>query len=117
MTVASAESGCIIRQAVDLLVGLLLATSSAYRRRRSSPGTPRSPLPLVHLAQLLLDGAQLLAQEVFALGLAHLFLCLGLYPGLDLGELHFLQELVDMPETLNGVDDLQHMLGFLHLEP
>ena len=74
-------------------------------------------LDLRPLPELLLDGLHLLAEEVLLLELVHLSLGLGRDLRLDVEELELAgQVLIDLLETLEGIDDLQGLLGFLDLE-
>ena len=68
----------------------------------------------VVLTQLALDGLELLAQDVLALGLVHLGLDLGLDPALELEDLDLVREEVgDELEALDDVDRLEHLLALL----
>ena len=68
----------------------------------------------VVLAQLALDGLELLAQDVLALGLVHLGLDLGLDPTLELEDLDLVgEEVRDELEALGDVDRLEHLLALL----
>ena len=68
----------------------------------------------VVLAQLALDGLELLAQDVLALGLVHLGLDLGLDPALQLEDLDLVgEEVGDELEALDDVDRLEHLLALL----
>ena len=68
----------------------------------------------VVLAQLALDGLELLAQDVLALGLVHLGLDLGLDPALELEDLDLVREEGrDELEALDDVDRLEHLLALL----
>ena len=74
--------------------------------------------PGVGFPQLCLDGPQLFAQEIFALGLAHLLLGLALDAVLDGHQLQFLgQEVLDPAQALEGLEDLDERLGIGDLEP
>ena len=71
----------------------------------------------IEFAQLFLNRFELFAQEVFALGLVHLALGLGLDLLLHGEDFDFLAEdLADMPEAFDRIDDLQDCLGDLDLE-
>ena len=68
----------------------------------------------VVLTQLALDGLELLAQDVLALGLVHLGLDLGLDPTLQLEDLDLVgEEVRDELEALGDVDGLEHLLALL----
>ena len=68
----------------------------------------------VVLAQLALDGLELLAQDVLALGLVHLGLDFGLDPALELEDLDLVgEEVRDELEALGDVDRLEHLLALL----
>ena len=68
----------------------------------------------VVLTQLALDGLELLAQDVLALGLVHLGLDLGLDPTLQLEDLDLVgEEVGDELEALGDVDGLEHLLALL----
>ncbi len=68
----------------------------------------------VVLAQLALDGLELLAQDVLALGLVHLRLDFGLDAALQLEDLDLVREEVgDELETLDDVDRLEQLLALL----
>ena len=68
----------------------------------------------VVLAQLALDGLELLAQDVLALGLVHLGLDLGLDPTLQLEDLDLVgEEVRDELEALDDVDRLEQLLALL----
>jgi hypothetical protein len=74
--------------------------------------------PFSSTSQLLLDGAELLAQEILALGLVHFLLGLVLNPGLDGQQLEFLvQILVDLFQPGLGLHDLEQLLGLFHVHP
>jgi len=71
----------------------------------------------VGLAEFGLDGTQLFAQEIFTLALAHLLLGLGLNAVLHRRQFQFLgQKVLDPPQPVNRVDDLDQRLGIGHLE-
>src|SRR5918999_1568598 len=66
------------------------------------------------LAQLALDGLELLAQDVLALGLVHLRLDFGLDPTLQLEDLDLLrQEARHELQALGHVDGLEQLLPLL----
>jgi hypothetical protein len=66
----------------------------------------------IDLAQLALDGAELLAEEVLALSPAHLLLRLGLDLRLHRGDLELpAQQGVHLAQPRQGVADLQDLLG------
>ena len=68
----------------------------------------------VVLAQLALDGLQLLAQDVLALGLVHLGLDLGLDLALELEDLDLAgEEARDELQALDDVDRLEQLLALL----
>ena len=68
----------------------------------------------VVLAQLALDGLQLLAQDVLALGLVHLGLDLGLDLALQLEDLDLAaEEAGDELQALDDVDRLEQLLALL----
>ena len=68
----------------------------------------------VVLAQLALDGLELLAQDVFALGLVHLGLDLGLDPALQLEDLDLPgEERLDQLQALDDVGRLEQLLALL----
>ena len=68
----------------------------------------------VVLAQLALDGLQLLAQDVLALGLVHLGLDFGLDAALELEDLDLVgEERRDELEPLGDVDRLEQLLALL----
>ena len=68
----------------------------------------------VVLAELALDGLQLLAEDVLALGLVHLGLDLGLDPALQLEDLDLaVEERRDELEPLDDVDGLEQLLALL----
>ena len=74
-------------------------------------------LKLVALAQLLLDGLHLLAEEILALMLVHFALGLGRDPRLDVEDLDLLgQVIVDFFEAGDRIDDFEDRLGFGDLE-
>ena len=74
--------------------------------------------PLVQLAELFLNGLELLAQEVLPLGLVHLAFGLGLDLLLHREDFDLRrQELADAPEPRDRLLDLQDLLGGFHLEP
>ncbi len=74
--------------------------------------------PLVQLAELFLNGLELLAQEVLPLGLVHLAFGLGLDLLLHREDFDLrCQELADAPEPRDRLLDLQDLLGGFHLEP
>ena len=67
----------------------------------------------VGLAELRLDRAQLLAEEVLALAAAHLAVGLRLNFGLHRRDFELaLEQRVDAPKTREGIDDLEDLLGF-----
>ena len=66
------------------------------------------------LAELTLDGLELLAQDVLALGLVHLGLDLGLDPTLELEDLDLPgEERLDQLEALDDVGRLEQLLALL----
>ena len=68
----------------------------------------------VVLAELALDGLQLLAEDVLALGLVHLGLDFRLDPALQLEDLDLVREEVgDELEARHDVDRLEHLLALL----
>ena len=72
----------------------------------------------VRLAELRLDGTQLLPQVGLALPAAHLFLGLALDLGLDAGYLELpAQQHVHTPQARQGIDDLEQLLGFGDPQP
>ena len=76
-----------------------------------------SSAAFVQLAEFFLDGFELLAQEVLALGLVHLALGLGLDLLLHGQDFDFLGEnLADLPQALQWVLDLQDRLRDFDLE-
>src|SRR5207249_4041505 len=105
-------------QAADLAVGL-------------APGLGRQPGLLdplaelaelgvlgVELAQLALDGLELLAQEVLALRLAHLLLGLGLDLAAELQHLQLVRHVAEQPLELRlGRVELEDLLALLGREP
>ena len=67
--------------------------------------------------ELLLDGFHLLAQEILFLELVHLALGFGRDLRLDVEKLQlFRQQVVDLAETLEGIDDFQDLLGLFDPE-
>ena len=107
------------------------ARSAAARARpalRACSGSPASSscsrsscglgLRLVHLAELLLDRLELLAQPVLALPAVHLRLHLGLDAGADLHELELAGEhLREHPQPARHVALLEELLLLLGLDP
>ncbi len=72
----------------------------------------------VGLAELRLDGAQLLAQVGLALAAVHLVLGLGLDLGLDGGHLELpTQQRVHAAQARQGIDDLEQLLGLGEPQP
>ena len=108
-------------------VGILRMRSSSRRASFSaSAGMPASRdaalelldlgLLLVALAQLLLDGLELLAQEVLALHLGHLVLGLRLDLAAQLEHFQFLgQDAIELDQLLADRVDLQDFLRLLRL--
>ncbi len=71
----------------------------------------------VVLAELVLDGAHLFAQELLALVAARVFARLALHLLLHLEDFEFLREdLADLHETLGGIEGLEDFLRFADLE-
>ena len=74
--------------------------------------------PLVQFAQLLLDRLQLFAEEVLALGFVHLALGFGLDFLLHREDFDLrAQQFAGAAQPGDGIEDLQHILGGVHLEP
>ena len=72
----------------------------------------------VEFAQFLLNSFELLAQEVFALGLVHLSLGLRLTLLLHGEDFDlFPEDLADVPEAFDRIDDFQDCLSDLTLSP
>ncbi len=114
---ASAASGCMRSSLPELLLRLLgrllrhLGLFDLLAQFAHVLG------PVVGLAQLALDGLQLLAQEIFALRLVDLAAHIGLDLLLHGEQLDLLaQRLVDALDALHRVGDLEDLLGLLHLE-
>ena len=104
-------------QPADLLLELLLDLVGDADLAQLVLVDPDLLLDLGALAELLLDGLHLLAQEVLLLELVHLALGLGRDLGLDVEELELAgQELVDLLQPLGRVGDLEDRLGLLDLE-
>ncbi len=72
---------------------------------------------LFHLAEFRLDGLHLFPQEVFPLGLVHLFLGLCLDLGLHLGNLKFLDDIFADPlKPPDGIKSFENALALRYLE-
>ncbi len=101
-------------QAVDLLEGALLDLVRHGRLLDLLAQLGRLGDGRIVLAELLLDGLHLLAQDVLALGLVHLGLDLGLDAALELEDLDLLgEELARQPQPIRDVDGLQQLLALL----
>ena len=79
-------------EALQLALGLLPGVLGQARRLEALAQLLGLGRGLVHLAQLLLDRLELLAQEVLALALLHLGLHLRLDPAADLHQLELARE-------------------------
>jgi hypothetical protein len=105
-------------EALQLALGLLGGVLGQSRLFDPLTQLLRLGLPLVDLAELLLDCPELLAQEVLALALLHLGLDLGLDPGADLDQLDLArEELGEHAHPLGHVALLEQRLLLLGLDP
>ena len=99
MIVASEESGCIISMRLSCFFASLRTVFRHLGLFQLALEFVDLLGPLVGIAQFLLQGMQLFAQEIFALGLAHLLLGIILDLGLDGRDLKFLgQQIADQLE-------------------
>ncbi|OPY05020.1 MAG: hypothetical protein A4E61_00469 [Syntrophorhabdus sp. PtaB.Bin184] len=105
-------------EAFELFLRLLLHLFGHLRLLDALPEFLDLLGAFIALAKLGADCPHLLPQEILPLGLRHLFLCLGEYLRLHVEELDLLAEdLGELPQTLDGVDDLQDLLGLVDVEP
>ncbi len=104
-------------EALQLALGLLARVLGQLGRLDLLAQLVGLGLLLVHLAELLLDRLELLAQEVLALALLHLGLDLRLDPRADRDQLELAREqLGQPPQPLGHVALLEQLLTLLGLD-
>ena len=101
-----------LAHAIELAARFLLGLLGHAGRRDAALELLDLGLLLVRLAQLLLDGLELLAQEILALHLGHLILGLRLDLLAELQDFQFLrQQRIEPDQLLFDLVDLQDFLG------
>ena len=105
-------------EALHLLSCLFLHLARHLRLLDLLPQVLYVVVPLVGLAKLRPYRLHLFPEKILPLAFRHLILGLGEYLCLHVQELDLLaDDLGELPQPLDRIDDLEQLLGLVHLEP